>query len=395
VEWPLPPGVGEPSEVFPWIESIEDVLPCIQGREEFLVAKRHDCTVVRYLLLGDGTFDHVEDLGVRNTQIRRECRGLVFGESGRLIARPYHKFFNVNERDETGLDLIDLESGHRILQKLDGSMVFPVVIDGSLRLHTKAGISDTAMHAEVFLARNPALLDFMFALDREGSTPIFEWCSRRDPIVLDYPVDQMILTAIRKKNTGHYLDAGTMTSVAEHFGVPVVGSSHGAFSEEGLLTVVGEVRGRVDDEGVVIRFDNGEMVKIKSEDYVFKHSALSGFTTRRAHAKTILEDRLDDILPLLPKSRRDDVLEFRGNLLGGIGRWAEYATKEFGEIENSVGLDASRKDYAREIKRRDGRIHSLLFAILDGQDPVSTLRDRVLTSCGSASSLKKLQWVME
>jgi hypothetical protein len=33
---------------------------------------------------------------------RRECRGIIFhAETGALLARRYHKFFNVNELDET------------------------------------------------------------------------------------------------------------------------------------------------------------------------------------------------------------------------------------------------------------------------------------------------------
>jgi hypothetical protein len=83
--------------------------------------------------------------------VRRELRGLIFDESGQVISRRFHKFFNstftfhvsktdpvnvfsnvvdeygvvcvVGELPETKPELIDLSKPFTILEKLDGSMI--------------------------------------------------------------------------------------------------------------------------------------------------------------------------------------------------------------------------------------------------------------------------------
>lgn len=62
----------------------------------------------------------------RGTQHFSECRGIIFCEkTGQVLARRFHKFFNVNEQDETQAELIDLARPHFILEKADG-FVSPV-----------------------------------------------------------------------------------------------------------------------------------------------------------------------------------------------------------------------------------------------------------------------------
>jgi len=391
-------GAAAPEQAFPVIEHINDVLPHIEGREEFRVFERDGCKVIRYMVAHPETFGYDEGLGLHNMLIRRECRGLVFDDSGRLIARPYHKFFNVNEREETDLSVVDLGLGHSILEKLDGSMVFPVVINGALRLHTKSGISETALRAEVFLARRPTYVEFMLELDREGRTAIFEWCSRQDPIVIDYPVDRMVLTAIREKTTGHYVGIQTLRSVADRWGIPVVWST-GSSDPSRKDALVNEVRSRLGEEGIVVRFDNGEMLKVKADDYVFKHSVLAGFHTRRAHTKAILEDQLDDILPLLPKVRRDDLLQYQAKLDRGVASWRMHALRALNEIlcetDQSGDPARRRKSLAQAIKKKAPLIQPLLFAMLDGAEAGDYLRERLLQACGRSATLRKYDWIIE
>jgi hypothetical protein len=71
-------------------------------------------------LTGDETID-------RETKLVRECRGLIFDEkTGQVIARGYHKFFNVNERSEVLDYKVDMSQPYVILEKLDGSMLRPI-----------------------------------------------------------------------------------------------------------------------------------------------------------------------------------------------------------------------------------------------------------------------------
>ena len=59
---------------FPRIERLDDVLPAIEGRDEFIVAQREWGTVVNYLVSMADTFPAVD---TPLDAIRRECRGIL------------------------------------------------------------------------------------------------------------------------------------------------------------------------------------------------------------------------------------------------------------------------------------------------------------------------------
>ena len=189
---------------FPVIETIEDVIYDINGYDEIRVIDKDYYTVINYAVAFEDTFTwDFEDS--HSSSIRRECRGLIFNKDGKLISRPYHKFFNAGEKEETQLNKINLYEPHIVLEKLDGSMIRPIPTPEGFRLATKAGITEVAMNAEVFIADKPHYADFINECIKEGLTPIFEWVSRKNRIVVDYPEDNLILTAIRNTTTGEYL----------------------------------------------------------------------------------------------------------------------------------------------------------------------------------------------
>lgn len=189
---------------FPEIRTINDVLPHIEGHDEFIVADKGDYTVINYAVSMIDTFDMSgpDDLG---GAIRRECRGLIFDKEGKLISRPFHKFFNVNERPETQSNMIDISKPHMIMEKMDGSMIRPVPINGEIRFGTKMGITEVAMQVEEFVAKNTKYKDFAKWCVENGLTPLFEWTSPNNQIVLPYENDQLTLLAVRHNITGEYL----------------------------------------------------------------------------------------------------------------------------------------------------------------------------------------------
>ena len=87
---------------YPEIRNISDVLPALEGREEFIIADRPGYKVVNYLVNFEDTFPQVIGGDFTDEQraiaaLRRECRGIKFNsETGEIICRPLQKFFNVN-----------------------------------------------------------------------------------------------------------------------------------------------------------------------------------------------------------------------------------------------------------------------------------------------------------
>ena len=141
---------------FPSITNLDEVRDVVKDLPEFIIAERDWGYAVNYLVSGPDTFPSVHtaggsaamrDAATRAKAIRRECRGLLFYPDGRIMSRRLHKFFNVNERDETQMHRIDLGQPHVILEKLDGSMITPVYTDHGVRWGTKMGITEVSMQA--------------------------------------------------------------------------------------------------------------------------------------------------------------------------------------------------------------------------------------------------------
>ena len=193
----------------------------------------------------------------------RECRGLIISPiTGNVLARRYHKFFNINEREETYLENINLEN-FTVYEKLDGTLVSPVLLDdGSLIWASRKNEIDEVLefikHSEI------KYNDFAVNYLRLGITPLFEWCHDTKHVgVLTYSQKQLILTGLRNNVTGQYLNISEI-SISLSGGVPCANIVH-CDNISDLLT---NIRESVNREGVVISIPSGEKYKLKSYWYV-------------------------------------------------------------------------------------------------------------------------------
>lgn len=304
---------------FPKIHTIQDVLPHIEGREEFIVAEREGYTVINYVVAMANTFDMTgpDDLG---GAIRRECRGLIFDKEGHIMSRPFHKFFNVNERAETQTHEIDMSQDHVIMEKMDGSMIRPILVDGYLRLATKMGVTEVAMQAEAWLAtrgdKYKSWLGFYMAHDY---TPIFEWISPFNQIVLPYETDDLVLLAIRDNLTGEYLDMREeMSEIESPFNVV---RQYGSM-QDNIVDYIARQRGKEGREGDIVRFADGHMLKIKNDWYVRIHKTVDRIVFDRNIVNLIINEEIDDVMPMLPVVQANRVRNFE------IRFWKAFKVKE-------------------------------------------------------------------
>lgn len=188
---------------FPNIETIDDVLAAFDEKL-FYKAEKQNYTVINYHCISGDTFPDVTD---EISAIRREFRGLIFDEAGNLIRRPFQKFFNVGEKAETRLENIDVSQPHVILDKLDGSMIGFFRVGMTEIWGTKMGETEISHIVKDFVNQSSTnYREFANDLVSDGYTPIFEWMSRKNRIVIDYEQDQLVLTAIRHMVTGNYVN---------------------------------------------------------------------------------------------------------------------------------------------------------------------------------------------
>jgi RNA ligase len=343
---------------FPTIRNISDVLPAIAGRDEFVVAEKEGYTVINYNVMMADTFPDVrqvfpgEGIGgysdrIRidfHAAIRRECRGIIFDTAtGEIIRRPFHKFFNVNEREETQDHAVDLSHPHAILEKLDGSMIAPFIVDGQMIWGTKMGATDVAKPVEEFVKNNPHYAEFALNMLVLGLTPIFEWCSRKQRIVLDYQEDQLILTAIRDLKTGEYWLHNHMMIVGDDWDIPVVRAFE---PQSDMMEFIEHVRYLEDLEGFVVRFSDGHMVKLKCDWYIQIHKAKEAILQDRNIVELILDEKLDDVKAHLPAEDRDRLALFEYEFNQRVLDWV-YIIDNDVTYYREEGVD--RKTFALEI----------------------------------------------
>jgi T4 RnlA family RNA ligase len=353
----------------PRIEFLSDVLPYI-GENFYVQPKEGGYTVVNYLNNSQETFPDVWQCGVESLRngeclvstrfdygasIRRECRGILFDTAtGRVVARRLHKFFNLNERRETAEDNLSHKHSMRVYEKLDGSMITPIYLESGIRWGTKAGITDVGMQAEFFVAKNPKYQRFAeFARDID-LTPIFEWCSRKQKIVVDHPVDRLVLLDVRDMITGEYVKRQKLLELSKKFDIELVKElNYDAFN------IKDHIAENTSDEGVVLQYDDGHRVKVKTDWYVALHRAKEAITRERDVIMLILDQKLDDLKPLLNSddlekiNRYENEFWFKTNLITD-------AIKKL----HSIALTMQRKEFALNVTCNP--IHkAMVFKLLD------------------------------
>lgn len=387
---------------FPTIRHINDVLPHIAGRDEFKVVRKDWYTVVNYMVAFSETFDWT-DRNIAGSVMRRECRGLIFDSaSGKLLSRPYHKFFNVGERPELAMDNVDMSANHVIFEKLDGSMIRPVPVPGSdcyeFRLGTKAGITDVAMSAEVWMANHSNYVEFVKMCLVHGITPIFEWCSRKNRIVVDYPEDRLVLTAVRHNEKGWYMPHRALANFARDYQLDLVKVINSA--SDNIHELVDTIRAWEGDEGVVVRFeasrphggaDQGHMLKIKADAYLVLHRSKDAISNEKNIIEVVLNDQVDDLMPVLTESDAKRLRDFQRAFWMSVDEVASEMVDVY--LAEGVGIEEQRDFANRFVKSQPAHLHPFLYGLRKGRSARDMLVDSISKSISSQGKVEGSRWM--
>ena len=353
------------------IEHLDDVFPHIQPDTGIIHSVHKGYSVINYVFSADETFD---------TAIARECRGLKFAPDGTLIARPFHKFFNLGEKrppqDEPW------GTGHVILDKLDGSMIHPAIVDGEMVFMTRMGRSDQAQHA--WSKAGPEIKALSAEMIEAGYTPIFEFTSPDNRIVVAYDAPELTLLAIRHMRTGSYMPHKDVEQKGTEHGVAVVGSFG---IVEDVAKFWADARALEDVEGYVIAFENGHRIKIKADAYVLRHKALTGLAHEKNLLAWIAKDAVDDVLPLLSPDAADFVKGYQSQIMDAVSRWET----EIGDFV-AQNADLPRKDFAIKTKENiPARLQSVAFRALDGTPARTCLMEVLERASGSDTKVEAIR----
>lgn len=366
--------------IFPSIEHIDDVLPAIEGRSEFRVIRAPEVVSVDYTFVLPDSFD---------CPIRRECRGIKFSPtSGDIVARPLHKFFNMGEKPETSYANVMASGIDAVMDKRDGSMVHTFRSGpDSWFFATRAGATPHAAEAAKLAQTYPYFRDLMEWCGDQDVTPIFEWTSPENRIVLRYSKPELTLLALRGIVSGEYWPQEDIDTVAENFGIPAVENiPYPATRDFDPLAVKNET-GR---EGYVLRLYSGDMVKVKTEEYVLMHRTKDATRSEKDVLALCLDGKLDDALPLLDESDAYRLRVYDAAVAQLVARLVSKVvdTKRF-------FAGATRKLFASYVSRElDPILRGPAFKAWDGADPsgavIASLRGVTKTSRATSEAMNRL-----
>jgi len=233
------------------------------------------------------------------------------------------------------------------------------------RLCTKMGPTDVAAQAEPFVAARPNLDRFIRDTISQGYTACFEWCSRQQQIVIFYPEDRLVLTAVRHNRTGEYLTYTQMQELAGEYGLDLVRAYPGTV--ENMQALVEQTRGLENQEGWIIRWADGHMCKLKADAYVRIHRAKDALTQEKNLLELILEEKLDDVKGFLPVEELARVESYERAFWQGVGDTAAFWRDSHSDVRREFGND--RKSFALEgAPNLESNLRSAVFKAWDRTD---------------------------
>jgi len=385
---------------FPQITHIDQVRKAIFNRPEYIVVEKEGgYTVVNYVYSGEDTFPPVIDREVSQTDyltglrdatdaaILRECRGLIFcSETGVVISRRFHKFFNAGERADVVPEAM-IGAEYDVLEKLDGSMITPIPLKGGFwRWGTKMGVTDVALPVEEFVLDNSQYVELADYCKQTDWTPIFEWCSPLNRIVLQHTTHNLILTAIRHNVTGEYMSYARMSALAGRFDIPVVRRVN--------ADILANYRESEGVEGYVLRFANGHMMKFKTEWYVRLHKTKDKIAREVDVAQLVFDDQADDLLPLLDEDDKARLIEYRAafwrrfeDVKNGISLMLDQWRGEGDRRNFAIHTDPCASQPRRDLTYPSPWARTIMFTAWDGKVPVDTAV-RIAVSKGLVNNRK-------
>jgi len=268
-----------------------------------------------------------------------QCRGLIVTHDWQIVARPFRKFFSLEQ-----LDGIVPNEPFEVYEKLDGSLGILYYLDGVPAIATRGSfVSTQAIRATEIYQKKYAHIH-----TNPAHTYLFEIIFRENRIVVNYgDMEDLILIAVIDTATGKDVPLPDI-------GFTVV-KRYTNFHEFSALTKHQDN----EREGYVARFESGSRVKIKFEEYKRLHKLLTGVSEKDVWEAMKIGKNLSNMSDRIPEDFRIWLLQTEAHLRDSyhdIHRIAQAAMRNF----------SSRKDAAAYFNTCS--YPAVMFALLDNRD---------------------------
>lgn len=356
-----------PETDFPYIENLSQMKSILEAKPE-----------LRLIDSGLGTLSVAYNISDRNTfkdPLACEARGITFDkETGNIIGRPLHKFFNLGEREDTLKNNVNFSDIFSIWDKIDGTMISLHRVNGNLAVKTKKSfLSNEAKRATQFLSKpeNQNILKFCNELVDEF-TPVFEFTDPENTIVISHKKMDVVLLHVRHIKTGSYIPYNDpdLTALVEKYNVKRLSPLNLKQTEKGTLDidfVLEDLKVIEGIEGYVMQFNDGRMIKIKSDWYNAQHRAEAGLRERDV-VKMFLDGTLDDVKGALKTDGYDitKLESIESNVLAELNKMETYITEK---VELLKGLDMKSAALKINNEMPNNPLNGFVLISLRGKEP--------------------------
>ncbi len=290
------------------------------------------------------------------------CRGLILDDADRIVARPFPKFFNLDEHSRS--DIL-FRRPFTVTEKMDGSLGVYYEVEGVPAIATRGAFdNDQAQWATRHLAAH-----YPNWRAPSGVTALFEIIYPANRIVIDYRGrEALVLLAVINNETGLDEDLASVDwpgPIVRHFEAT-------GMKPRDIAAALGQDDGN--SEGFVLRFDDRHRhvrMKVKLSEYIRLHRLVTGVSNKSIWEALRAGSTLDELLDRVPDEFYDWVRQEQSRQLAEHQRQLAAARARFEELVASLPHGWGRKEFAMAAQRQDKA--ELLFLLLDGKD----ITDRV------------------
>jgi len=280
------------------------------------------------------------------------CRGLVTDNNGDIVATPFQKFFNIEEGKFEPTEKFE------VYEKMDGSLGIVFWYQGQWVVATRGSFtSDQAIKAREILRKYNT--DIMF----RHLTFCFEIIYMENRIVLDYGDDEkLVLLGTFDKNGKEY-----DVEMWREYGFDVVKKYDGINDYKQLKEMV-----KNDQEGFVVKFSNGDRVKVKGAEYLRLHKIMTNVTTTGVWEYLKNGEDVMELLKDVPDEFYKKIQNYVKELRYGYFQISEDAGKKFdymmyGKYNDKEPIE-DRKEFAEWVLTQPKHMSGILFRMFDKKD---------------------------
>lgn len=280
-------------------------------------------------------------------EVTLQCRGLILDGKGNVVAKPFPKFFNLEELADQPIPNLPFE----VYEKMDGSLGISYVVDNEIFIATRGSFkSDQSVKAN-------ELLNTKYAAAKVQMNPVitylFEIIYPENRIVLDYRgKEELVLLGMIETATGKEIPL-------KNIGFPMVQKYDGLNDLYQLKALAFDNK-----EGFVVKFSNDYRLKVKFEEYVRIHRIVTQVSTINIWENLMTNQSLVELLEKVP----DEFYQWVKTTIAEL-------QKEYKAIENIAKSEykelATRKETA--LYFQTCKYPKILFSMLDGKDYSETI----------------------